>query len=188
MFTQTIHMVKQSLNLINNLIDNVMMFVFVIMCVSVGCLLPDFQYVKISIGALSTHHNVASFLRCRRKSKGILHNGVFNLEVSSKTMDTFLVPFTIHSEIVHTVVNLIVCMLQSILVLNCLICSTTTLIHLIPSFQDSKGEHHSSNLEGVNSQEQTGLLQNFRLENLLTMSINNRSLCSSLDCFPTRSQ
>lgn len=60
-------MVKQSRNLINNLIDNVMMFVFVIMCVSIGCLLPDFQYVKISIGALSAHHNVASFLRCRRK-------------------------------------------------------------------------------------------------------------------------
>ena len=47
MFTQTIHTVKQSLTLKSNLIANVMMFVYVFMCVSVGCLLPDFQYVKI---------------------------------------------------------------------------------------------------------------------------------------------
>lgn len=76
MFTQTIHMVKQSLNLKNNL---------------------------------------ASFLRCRRKFKGILQNGGFYLEVSSKTMDTFLVPFPFHSEIVHTVVNLLcACYLASL--------------------------------------------------------------------------
>lgn len=107
MFTQTIHTVKQSLTLKSNLIANVMMFVYVFMCVSVGCLLPDFQYVKISIGGLNAHHNVASFLWCRRKFKGILHNGVFYLEVSSKTMDTFLGPFTVYSEIIHTVVNLL---------------------------------------------------------------------------------
>jgi hypothetical protein len=107
MFTQTIHTVKQSLTLKRNLIANVMMFVYVFMCVSVGCLLPDFQFVKISTGGLNAHHNVASFLRCRRKFKGILPNGVFYLEVSFKTMDTFLVPFTIYSEFFHTVVNLL---------------------------------------------------------------------------------
>ena len=71
--------------------------------------------VIISTGGLSAHHNLASFLRCRRKFKGILQNGGFYLEVSSKTMDTFLVPFPFHSEIVHTVVNLLcACYLASL--------------------------------------------------------------------------